>query len=142
MTRPNHGDVVDAPGGVREQVRHLNSAFSVLGELPSGAEQLRPFRHELILGFAELSRTRLSIEFVQQRFGIEGVDVGWATRHEQEDDAPGFRLKVRFPGCKGVEFTVFGTEQIDQRQRAEPAKRCGQELAAILNKRVVHGQFT
>ena len=58
-------DVVDAAGGMRQQVRHLDARAAVSLERPLRTEELGVRLYELVLGFAELRRSRLSVQLVQ-----------------------------------------------------------------------------
>ena len=75
-------------GDVREQVGDLDAALAVLLERPPGAEQPGVALDELILRLAELLGPRLAVELVQQRLGVEGLEVAGPAGHEQEDDRP------------------------------------------------------
>ena len=55
------------------------------------AENARLRIDVLILRVAELRRALLAVQLVQQRLGVEGLQVGRAAGHEQEDD----RLRLR-----------------------------------------------
>ena len=85
VARADHGDVVDAAGDVREEVGDLDAALAVLPERPPGAEQPGVALDELILRLAELLRARLAVELVQQRLGIERLEMARPAGHEQED---------------------------------------------------------
>ena len=80
------GDVVDACGGMGQQIGDLDSALSVLSEGPLGAQQHGVFLDELVLGFAEFGGAGLAVELVEQRFRVEGFDVAGPAGHEEEND--------------------------------------------------------
>src|SRR5262245_4650222 len=88
----NDGDVIYTLGEAREKVRDLDAALTVSFECALHAEQLRLARDELILRLAETRRALLAVQFVEQWFGIEGLQVAGAASKEKEDH--GFRRAV------------------------------------------------
>jgi hypothetical protein len=133
MTRPQHRDVVDAAGRVREQVRDLDPGLTVLPKRAPRAEQPSVVLNELVLRFAELRRSLLSVELVQQRLGIKRLDVTRAARHEQENHRPGPGRMMRLPARQRIGDSragLFLVQQRGQRQPAEPATRIPHEVAS------------
>ena len=61
-------------------------------ERPLRAEQLGVAVDELILRFAELRRSRLAVQLVEQRLGIERFQVARSAGHEQKDDGLGLAV--------------------------------------------------
>ena len=125
-TRSDDGDVVDAVTDTREQVRHFQPTLAVLAKLAIAAEQLGVRFDELILRFAERCGTLLTVESIEQRFGIEGFNVTRTTGHEQENHR--FRQPVcpRWPSRQRIPRWVcrrglLGMPQARQRQRSHPA---------------------
>ncbi len=86
VARPDHRDVVDAARDVREEVGDLDAALAVLLERPARAQQLGVALDQLVLGLAELLGPPLPFELVQERLGIERLQVAGPAGHEQEDD--------------------------------------------------------
>src|SRR5262245_9268051 len=91
----NHCQSVHARGEVREKVGDFDPALAMLAERPLRAEQFGFALDELILGLAELFWPRLTIQFVEQRFGIECFQMTGPARHEEEDDGLRFRRLMR-----------------------------------------------
>ena len=52
--------------------------------------------------FQEAGGEGLSVQPVQLRFGIEGVDLAGTPLEEDEDDILGLARKMRIAGCQGV----------------------------------------
>jgi hypothetical protein len=75
---------------------------------------------------------RLAVVAIQQRLGIERVDVRRAAFHEQKDDPLGPRRQMRRFGCERILLGRFAclSEQGGERQRAEADRGAGEELAA------------
>ena len=119
---------------------------AVLRELAGRAEQLGALRDELVLGLAELCRPRLAVELVQERLGVERVEVARPAGHEQEDDALRLRLEVRLLRGERVGERRGPGRSASRDARAsaaEPAEGVGQELAAVAGQAdAVHRQFT
>ena len=115
---------------------------AVLGELARRAEQLGVALNKLIFRLAKLRRPRLAVELVQQRLGIERLQVAGTAGHHQEDDRLRFRSgQVRFLrrqriGRGGAE--LFLVEQREQRQAAEATEGLAQEIAARPRNLNVH----
>ena len=84
VARADDGEVVDALGRVREQVGDFDAALAVFLKRALGAEQLAHPSDELILRLAELRRPRLAVQLVQQRLGIEGLEVARPAGHERK----------------------------------------------------------
>ena len=88
--RPDHADVVDALGRLREQLADLDAALAVLLELERRGER----RAGLPLG-RQVRRQRLARLFGQRGLGVERVDMGRPAVHEQVDDPFGLRRELR-----------------------------------------------
>ena len=90
---------------------------------------------ELILRLAELGRPLLAVELVQQRLGVERLQVARSAGHEQEDD----RLRLGLAcaaawepaDCNGAARSIFLLQHGAERQRAEAAEGVAEKLAAI-----------
>ena len=73
--------VVDESRDVREQVGDFDSGLPVLRELPLRRQQRRVGRiGELEPHIAQALRQPLAVQFLEQRLGIEGVEVARARR--------------------------------------------------------------
>ncbi len=94
--RANDADVVDAAGGVREQVAHLDTGLAVSLKLERRGEG----GAGLAFGAEVGARQQFAGVFRQRRLGIERIDVRRAAVHKQVDDALGLAEKVRPLGCE------------------------------------------
>ena len=65
---------------------------------------------------------------VEQRLGVEGVDLRRAAVHEQVDDALGLAGEVRLLGRQRIRR--FRMQQVGQGESPEPKARAEQEVAA------------
>src|SRR5262245_66411199 len=79
------GDVVDALGGVWEEVGDFEAALTVLAEFSLRAEEAGVGAYELVFGFAEFVGLFLAVELIEQLLGIARVDVAGGAGHEAED---------------------------------------------------------
>ena len=69
-----------------------------------------------------------AVEALQQRFGIEGIDLARATPHEQENDALGLRFSTRLNDAVSQGASL--PKQVRERKQAEAATGAGQHVAA------------
>ena len=117
VARPDHGDVVDATGDVGEEVGDFDAALPILSERATGAQQPGVTLNLLILHVAELFRARLALELVQQRLGIEGLEMAGPSGHEQEDHRGRLGRDVDRPGGQGIVHA--GAEPLPVQDRGE-----------------------
>src|SRR5262245_25244255 len=107
---------------MRKEIGDLQAALAVLLERALAAQEPRVGPDERILRFTELVWLLLPVELIEERLGIEGVDVARAPRHEQEDD----RLRLCRPRrrlCRQwIGPRLVLRHQRGQRQRAEAAE--------------------
>ena len=94
----NHGDVVDALGRVRQPVADPGAGLTVLFPSAFAGHQRRAVLAHRRNDRAKTFRQRLTRQLVQQRLGIEQIDVAGTAFHEQENDALGSR---RMMGRRG-----------------------------------------
>ena len=101
---------------------------------------------ELILRFAELGRPLLPVELVQQRLGIERLQVARPARHEQEDHRLGLgsrhvrRLWARADSCCPAGAAPASCCSIEANASApKPQNASRQELAAVAGDADVFG---
>src|SRR5436309_79794 len=123
------GDVIGTLGQVGKQVGNFNATLAVLAELAGRAKQSGVLLNELIASIAKLRRTRLAMQFVQQRLGIKGFQMTGTAGHEQEDNRS--CLAVRAMGslwCQRVGGRV-AVQQGGQGQAAETAEGIAEKSA-------------
>jgi hypothetical protein len=141
--RADDGDVVDVGGGLREDLAHLDAAFTVFLELERRGKR----GAGLALG-AERFGQRLAGIFGQGRLGIERIDVRRAAVEEEVDDALGLAGKMRQAGreraggfgCIGR--ATFVAEQPSQAEGTEPQAAAAEHFAAAEGERgkgLIHG---
>ena len=133
--RADDADVVDARGGMREQLAHLDAALAVALKL----ERRREGGAGLALGRQVGRRQRLAGELVEHRLGVKGIDVRWPTVHEQMDDALGLTGKMRRLGRqRGIAAHAIwcqcrahrqGTKQVCEAQHPEAHPATAKEIA-------------
>ena len=75
VARPNDGEVVDAFGRQGEEVGDVDTGLAILAKRPFGAQQTGVALDKLVLGFAELLGPNLAVELVEQRLGVEGLEM-------------------------------------------------------------------
>ena len=130
--RADHREIIDTTGQIREQVGNLDPALAVLAKFPAAAEQTGVFLNELILRVAEFRRPRLSVEFVQEGLGVEGLEMAWAAGHEQEDHGLGLGLgQMRRLRCERIDTRraqAVGLEDRSKRHAAEAAESAADKL--------------
>lgn len=102
MHRADERDIIHAFRRMGQQVGDFHAAPAVFLEAPFGTQKLRIIGHELILRFAEFLRPLLTVELIQQRFGIKRLDMAGAARHEQEDYGLRFGRMMRRLGGKRI----------------------------------------
>ena len=95
--RPDDGEVVDAFADVGEHAADRDAALAVLLEGERRGEDVAVV---VELGALDPGRHRLAVIAVEQRLGVERVDLGYASGHVQEDDVfgPCSRRAVSSPG--------------------------------------------
>ena len=113
--RPDHADVVNDLGQMRQQFRHLDAALAVLLE-GERAWHERP-RMTLPHDDLALSAQRLPGIFVERGLGIERVHVRRTAVHEEMDDRFRFRLMM---GPLGFEVVLR-----QRLRRFMLCRRCG-----------------
>ncbi len=113
-------EVVRMSGKVGEEFAHDQPALPVLGE------RKRAGHIAGALGLASGIRRGFSFMLGQGGLGVEGIYMGWAAVHEQEDDALGFRGMV---GRRGS-MKAFLSQCTCEANRAEACAETGQCLAA------------
>jgi hypothetical protein len=86
------GNLIGMTGDVRQRLRKLQAGLTVLVELVRALEQVAG--DLLVIG--HFLRRRLAVVFLQQRLGIEQVDVARPAVHEQLNHRPGLRGEVRW----------------------------------------------
>src|SRR5262249_49623746 len=133
VTGTQHGKVVDPCGGVREQVGNLDAGLTVLLEDALTAKQAGILLDELILRLAELCGTRLAVEVIQERLGVEGVEMTGSAGHEEENDSPGpgtgFVRRLRGERVGRGAAQVVLVEEGSQGQRPEATEGFAEEPA-------------
>ena len=95
------GEIIDATGEVRIEVRDLDAGLSVLRELARRAEEGAGFA-DLEQRIAVEVRHRLAAVLAQLRLGVPGIDLAHSAIHEQADDRFRFRRVVRLTGCERI----------------------------------------
>lgn len=91
--RANHAQIVDDLSGVRQQLRNLGPAVTVLHELKRRAEQL--LAGSIDEAIDNLAGIIGPVEFRQLRLRIEQIHVRRSAVHEQRDHRPGLRFTRR-----------------------------------------------
>src|SRR5207249_3492489 len=121
-TGPNHGQVVDAAGEVREQVGDLDAALPRLLKRPSGAEESGVLSDELVLGLAEFLGPGLPMELVQKRLGVECLQVARAASHEEEDDGARLGGMMGGPGRQRIDRPRAKLVRVEKRGECQAAE--------------------
>src|SRR6185437_5301455 len=134
VTRAHDGDVIHAASRVRKQIGYLDAGATAFLEFSFAAKKASFLGNKLIFGIAKLFGTRLAIEFVQQRLGIERLQMTGTTGHEQENDRFRFALRqIRRFWCqriRGSANRVLMQERC-QSQCAEATECVSQKSASI-----------
>jgi len=102
--RADHRDLIGVFGDVGQDVSDLHPGLAVAGEVmlgPHAGERLALELGEL-LALGERVRHRLAVQFAELGFEIEGLQMGRAARHAEEDDA--FDLGRQLGSGAGGEF--------------------------------------
>lgn len=120
----DHRDVIDALGDVLENLADFDAALAVFAELEWSWESGTGFT----FGAEVFGGERFAGVFGERRFGVEGIDLGGASVHEQVDDPFGFDREMGVArgegrGCSGVGFDelLIGERGLDERGQAESA---------------------
>ena len=95
----DHAEFVSHLWQVLPEFAHRNTVFPGRAKLPGGSQQVTARSK---LDTRTLERRFLAVVFLQLGLGIEKINVGWSTVHEQEDDPLGSRPEVRFSGGQRV----------------------------------------
>jgi hypothetical protein len=93
-------EVIDALGDVGEEATDFGAALAMGLELPERFGQVHGVVALAALPFVDADRFTGIAE--EERFGIEGIDVGDAAVAEDEDDAFGFGLEEGGVSGEGV----------------------------------------
>src|SRR5213594_3304364 len=147
MHRADDTKIVDNLRLVRKQVRNLDARLSILLERTLRAEQSRCRVHVLILHIAKLGGPFLAIQLIEQRLGIESLEMRWPTRHENENEClrPGMIRHVRRLGRERIVARRGGLLLRNHRgesQRACSTETIGQKLAAVADVSNVLGHIS
>ena len=130
--RADHAELVGVLGNIRIELADLHATLAVAGELEGRGEDVAD---PIALGFLQLLLHGvgygLAVQFREVVLGIEGVDLGGATVHEQVDDALGFAGELG-GGC-GQRVAIAGAdraEEIRSREGTEAEAGIAEEVAA------------
>ena len=145
IDRAQERNLVDVPAEMREDLRDVDAALSVLLEREWARHQ-RPgeaLAHDHVAAYFAVDRlTRI---LLQRGLGIERVHLAPAAAHEQRDDRRGAGAVVRRLWREGIHAggrartgirlrgrqDVVATQQVGERESTDAATRLKQELAAI-----------
>src|SRR5262249_33948839 len=139
--RPDHADVVDVLGGVREDLADFQSALAVLLELEWRGER----RTGLPLRAEVCRRQRLPRILRKRRLRVERIDLARPAVSEEVDDALRLRREVRLLRRKGIDrsgpLRVRGAqpgvaEQLREAEKAHADAGTSQQLAARQHRRM------
>src|SRR5262245_57787850 len=132
VTRADDGDVVDARRRVRKEIGNVDAGPAVFLKRSLGAEQLRVWLNLLILRLAKLLRALLAVQLLQERLGIEGLQMARPAGHEEENDRFGLGVRqVRRPWRQRVMRCCANLLVVQKRRQGKPAeaaKRFGEKL--------------
>jgi hypothetical protein len=109
------------------------------------AEEFGILLHELVFHFAELLRSRLAVQLVEERLRIEGLDMARASSHEKKDDRFGLRRTVRRLARERVQKAgarLFLVQNRSQCQASKSAKGIANELAPVPGESEVGASIT
>src|SRR5579884_2436624 len=90
VTRANHCKVVDTACCARKEIRPLDAGPAIFAKGALAAEQTSVRGYKLIFGIAKRFGSRLAVELIEQRLGIEGFQMTGTAGHEQKD----YRLRL------------------------------------------------
>ena len=87
-------DVIDAGGHVGKERTDLSAALTMLGKLPLRTLEKNLFVSRPILDLRMVCLDLLAVIASQGRLGVEGIDMGYPSGHEQEDHPLGLSRKM------------------------------------------------
>src|SRR5260221_14533731 len=102
VTAAQETKVIRASGDVRQEGRDLHAALPVQSEGPARRQQFVLGNSAAGLERSERFWNGLPGQPNQIGFGIEEIDVAWASGHEKENDASGPGQKMRRSGRERV----------------------------------------
>ena len=128
-------EFVRVPGDVRQEIGDLHAALAARAKWPARRKQLVLRHRAPRLEGAERFGNRLAREPDQLGLRVEQVDVARTARHEQENDALGFRREVRRLRCErvGRRRRLCGEQTVAIEQRSE--REHPEATARVLQKR-------
>ena len=85
------------------------------------AEEASVGLDELIIGLPELRRPRLAVQAVEQRLGIERLQMARAAGHEEEDDGLGLGGATGRAGFERIGADAFVVQHGRERKAADAA---------------------
>ena len=121
----DEADVVDDAADLREEIAHFNARLPVAFEVP-----VRGLNGAVVVELRLLdgSRHRLALELLEHGLVIEGIDVGHAAAHVEEDDAACFGSETL--GTIHERGLGFFLHEACERGHAEAGGGAGEEVAA------------
>ena len=126
--RANDGQVVGYAGHVRQQFGHFRAGPPVLPELELGtdAHQLAAGKLSDPLAPGDAFGHGLPGHFDQLRLGVEQIQLGWRSRHEEVDDALGRGCEVEpVQRAEGISRSVAIEVLPQQRRQGQRADALG-----------------
>src|SRR5689334_10705527 len=103
VTGSDDGQVVSTFLQVRVRIGNFESRFTAPGERLRRTENGRIAFRELKLPTSDHAAGKgLAVQLVEQRLGIERIDLAWAPLHEQKNDVLRFGGKMRRFGFQRV----------------------------------------
>lgn len=100
--RLDESEIIGNPGDVGKKVADPGSGFAVLFEGPGGLHDLADVIELGGLELADGLAGILSVEFFEERFVVEGVDLRGTAVHVEEDDVLRLGSVVGFLGSEGI----------------------------------------
>jgi hypothetical protein len=131
MHGADDSDLVDAFGHMREEVAHLDAALASGLEFEGGWERGTGFSLRLRV----FHRQQLASVGLQLGFGIEGVDVGGTSVHEQVNHPFGLAVEVGWLGAERRQRGGLFVGPGQERGQAE-----GPHAHAASRKKIAPGQ--
>ena len=129
------GDIIDALGEMREEGGDLLAALAVLVEVPFGLDDTAfVLFSSASVGF---DSDGFAIEALHLWFMIEGIDMGRAAIHKEENDALcfGWKMLLRNAGsegcCLGFGKEAFFGKHTGEGDLGETSSDSGDEFAAV-----------
>ena len=96
--RPHDDDVVHHAGGVRQKLRDVGPALTVLRKLPRTAQRFGACLRRVVV--LDLPRKLLPVQPIQYRLRIQQVHLTRTTLHEQRNHRRRFGLVIRLPSLQ------------------------------------------